>query len=297
MYNVSVELSDRMLSVDLNQVIPNIRMRLPSLTRTEKSIAENFLKPNFLHKSTSINEVAERLGVSTSLVVKVSKKLGFSGFKQLKDTLYAAQQVSSTYIASEKLDPDDTYDQIVTKVLQNSINALTEILNFVDTQVLSAAADALIKANNIELFAVGGSGVICEDFQHKLLRFGIRASVPHDRHLMLMSASVLTPEDVVLVVSHSGKTVDLMDAVRLAKKSGATIISVTNNYHAELSKLSTYPLYAPASAEPLLGKNGTARLVKLALIDSLYAILANKVPDMVEKNLDKTTDAVSELHR
>ncbi|MCG7588759.1 SIS domain-containing protein [Photobacterium sp. OFAV2-7] len=296
MYNDAIASTGTILSVDLNQVIPNIRMRLPSLTRTEQSIAENFLKPHFLHKSTSIKEVAERLGVSTALIVKVSKKLGFSGFKQLKDALNA-QHESETFLPNEQLQPDDSCEQIITKVLQNSINALTEILNFVDANMVSAAADAIVKAKNIELYAVGGSTIICDDFQHKLLRFGIRASVPRDRHLMLMSASVLTPEDVVLVVSHSGQTVDLMDAVRAAKQTGATIISITNNYHAELSQLSNYPLYAPASPEPLLGKNGTARLVKLAMIDSLYATIAGKIPETVAENLEKTTKAVDILHR
>jgi DNA-binding MurR/RpiR family transcriptional regulator len=88
-----------------------------------------------------------------------------------------------------------------------------------------------------------------------------------------------------------------MDAVRLAKQSGATIISITNNFHAELSQLSDYPLYAPASPEPLLGKNGIARLVKLAMIDSLYATIASKIPDQAEENLEKTTKAVAILHR
>ncbi|MBY5943949.1 SIS domain-containing protein [Photobacterium rosenbergii] len=296
MYNDAIASKGMILSVDLNQVIPNIRMRLPSLTRTEQSIAENFLKPHFLQKSTSIKEVAERLGVSTALIVKVSKKLGFSGFKQLKDALNAQHQ-SDTFLASEQLEPDDSCEQIITKVLQNSINALTEILNFVDAKMVSAAADAIVNAKNIELYAAGGSTIICEDFQHKLLRFGMRASVPRDRHLMLMSASVLSSSDVVLVVSHSGQTVDLMDAVRLAKQSGAKIISITNNYHAELSQLSDYPLYAPASPEPLLGKNGTARLVKLAMIDSLYATIAGKIPEQVEDNLEKTTKAVALLHR
>ena len=296
MYNDAIASTGMILSVDLNQVIPNIRMRLPSLTRTEQSIAENFLKPHFLQKSTSIKEVAERLGVSTALIVKVSKKLGFSGFKQLKDALNAQHQ-SESFLASEQLAPDDSCEQIITKVLQNSINALTEILNFVDARMVSAAADAIVNAKNIELYAAGGSTIICEDFQHKLLRFGMRASVPRDRHLMLMSASVLSSEDVVLVVSHSGQTVDLMDAVRMAKQSGAKIISITNNYHAELSQLSDYPLYAPASPEPLLGKNGTARLVKLAMIDSLYATIAGKIPELVDENLEKTTKAVALLHR
>lgn len=296
MYNNAIASQGMIMSVELNQIIPNIKMRLPSLTRTEQSIAENFLQPHFLQKSTSIKEVAERLSVSTALIVKVSKKLGFSGFKQLKDAL-SEHHGSESYSPNEQLQPDDSCEQIVTKVLQNSINALTEILNFVDSKMINAAAEAIVKARNIELYAAGGSNIICEDFQHKLLRFGIRANVPRDRHLMLMSASVLGEQDVVLVVSHSGQTVDLMDAVRMAKQSGATIISITNNYHAELSQLSNYPLYAPASQEPLLGKNGTARLVKLAMIDSLYATVASKIPDVVEDNLAKTAKAVALLRR
>lgn len=282
--------------VNSNQVIPNIRMMMPSLTKTEQSIAENFLQPHFLQKSTSINEVAERLSVSPALIVKVSKKLGFSGFKQLKESLYEQSEAQS-YAPSERLLPDDSVEKIVSKVLQNSINALTEILNFVDVGMVDAAADALLKARNIELFAVGGSSIICEDFQHKLLRIGIKSSVPKDRHLMLMSASIMTDQDVVLVVSHSGQTVDLMDAVRQAKQSGATVISITNNYHAELSSLSDIPLYAPASPEPVLGKNGTARLVKLAMIDSLYATMASKMPSLAEESLSKTIRAVERLHR
>ncbi|GAM78764.1 hypothetical protein JCM19241_2170 [Vibrio ishigakensis] len=37
--------------------------------------------------------------------------------------------------------------------------------------------------------------------------------------------------------------------------------------------------------------------MKLAIIDSLYAVVASKIPERVKDNLDKTTNAVSLLHR
>lgn len=279
------------MSMSIDQPLPNIRMRMPSLTKTEQSIVESFLQPHFLHKNTSIKEVAERLRVSPALLVKVSKKLGYSGFKQLKDAL-TEQLESADFTPSEQLQPDDSCEEIVSKVLHNSINALTEILDFIDTQNLNAAAETILHARSIEFYAAGASSIVSEDFQQKLLRIGIKASVPMERHLMLMSASLLTENDVVLVVSHSGQTADLMDSVRLAKQAGAKIISITNNYNAELSQLSDIPLYAPSSPEPVMGKNGTARLVKLAMIDCLYATIVNKMPEVAENNLNTTHKAL-----
>ena len=275
------------MTVNIDQPLPNIRMRMPSLTKTEQSIVESFLLPHFLHKTTSIKEVAERLKVSPALLVKVSKKLGYSGFKQLKDAL-TTQLESSDFTPAEQLLPNDSCEEIISKVLHNSISALTEILDFIDGPLVNAAAELLLEAKDIEFYAAGASSIVCEDFQQKLLRIGIKASVPMERHLMLMSASLLTDHDVVLVVSHSGQTSDLMDAVRVAKQSGAKIISITNNYNAELSQLSDIPIYAPSSPEPVMGKNGTARLVKLAIIDCLYATIASKMPELAEENLNKT---------
>ena len=186
---------------------------------------------------------------------------------------------------------------IVNKVLQNSISALAEVLSIANVDTIDQAADALINARRIELFAVGGSSMICDDFMHKLLRIGVRASVPRDGHIMLMIASQLTPEDIVLVVSHSGQTRDLMDAVKAAKNSGAQIITITNNYNSELSRLSNFTIYAPASPEPILGRNGTARLAKLALVDCLYATIANKLSRQAEDALKKTMEIVGHLHQ
>lgn len=267
---------------------------IPSLTATERIIAEYFLTFTTISKDTTITQVAEHLHVSNALIVKVAKKIGYDGFKEFKSALIHSHGESTH--TPQILDAEDDCAQIVQKVLNNSINALKEALSFSSVPNIEQAARTLLNAKRITLMAVGGTSVIAEDFHHKLLRIGIHSHVPKDYHMMIMSASLMTQEDAVMVISHSGQTVDLLDAAREVKKSGAKLITVTNNYTAELTQISDIAIFAPASPEPILGKNGTARLIKLALIDCLYATIVNMSSEYAVKSINKTMKATERLH-
>ena len=61
-------------------------------------------------------------------------------------------------------------------------------------------------ANRIVILGVGGSAIVGEDFEHKLLRIGIHSHTYSDNHLMVMVASQLKENDVVIAISQSGNT-------------------------------------------------------------------------------------------
>ncbi len=258
-------------------------------------MAEYFLQPKSISKESTIGNIAKELDVSTALIVKVSKKLGYDGFRELKHALIETQNESQIF--SKTLEPTDDCAQIVQKVLNNSINALQEALSFSSVPNIEKAAKAIISGTRLTIMAVGGTSVIAEDFHHKLLRIGIHSYVPKDYHMMIMAASLMTDKDVVMVISHSGQTVDLLDAAKEVKKSGAKLITITNNYNAELTNISDFAVFSPASPEPILGKNGTARLIKLALIDCLYATIVNMTGEASTNSMKKTLSATDRLHR
>nr|WP_272956762.1 SIS domain-containing protein [Vibrio sp. S12_S33] len=275
--------------------MPKIRMMMPSLTKTERSIAEHFLNNRSITKETTISQISAELDVSNALVVKVCKKIGYDGFKELKTALIVSHCESRLF--TQTLEPTDDCAQIVQKVLNNSLGALQEALSFSSVPSIEQAARVLLGAKRITIMAVGGTSIIAEDFHHKLLRIGIHTQVPKDYHMMIMSASLMTEEDAVLMISHSGQTVDLLDAAREVKKAGAKLITVTNNFTAEMTQISDLAIFAPASPEPILGKNGTARLIKLALIDCLYATIVNMSKEKSISSIKKTMNATAKLHR
>ncbi len=278
-----------------DQVYPRIRMLLPSLTKTEQHIAEYFLTPHAVTKDTTINELAAELDVSNALIVKLAKKFGYDGFRELKIKLLQVE-AQHDYFPNQPLTRSDDCAQVMQKILQNSVNCLQEVLSLSIVPKIEEAADLITEGKKLSIFAVGGTSVISDDFHHKLISIGITSYVPKDYHLMLMSASQMSSEDVVLVISHSGQTVDLLDAVEEARNAGAKIITITNNYSAALAEMSDISIFAPASVEPILGAGGSARLVKLAIIDCLFVTIANSQPDVTETNIEKTMQATRKLH-
>ena len=142
------------------------------------------------------------------MVVKTAKRLGFSGYRELRGALRAYKSQPHVDLHRE-VTPDDTPAAIVQKVFRTSIQALEETLAILDMEAFAYAAELLHRAGQRDFYGLGGSARIARDVSHKFLRIGIRTSVFDDTHMMAMSASLLKRGDVVVAFSHSGRTSSL----------------------------------------------------------------------------------------
>lgn len=209
---------------------PWLRMKQEGMTENESRIVEWLLKPGNISDAPTIKDVAEALSVSEAMIVKVSKLLGFSGFRNLRSALDAYFSQSEQVFPAE-LSFDEAPQDVVNKVFNITLRTIMEGQSIVNVDEIHRAARFFAAANQRDLYGAGGSNAICTDVQHKFLRIGVRCQVYPDAHIMMMSASLLKEGDVVLVVSHSGRTSDIRSAVELAKKNGAKIICITHSYH------------------------------------------------------------------
>ncbi len=76
----------------------------------------------------------------------------------------------------------------------------------------------LSHARRIEFYGVGNSGIVAQDAQHKFFRFGISTVAYVDTHIQLMAASVLSDQDVLVVISNSGSSIEVLDAVQIHRQ-------------------------------------------------------------------------------
>jgi len=137
---------------------------------------------------------------------------------------------------------------------------------------------------------------VCNDFEHKLLRIGILSHTYSDLHLMLMVTSQLSEQDVIIVISQSGDTRELLQAVEIAKHNRAKVICITNDNVSPLSQCADLSIFSPAMSGPLLGQNAVARIVQLNLLDTLFiAILLLDYQGNSEK-LQRGMQVVGPLH-
>ncbi|PJG85303.1 transcriptional repressor AlsR [Conservatibacter flavescens] len=270
-------------------LIPSIRMKREAMTNTEKRVVDWLLDSTKFDKKTSLSMVAESLHVSEPLVVKVAKLLGFSGFRDLRKQITSSFEIN--HLNTIELSSQDSVQDLVDKVFDISVQTITEGRAILKSDVIEKAAKCFFHAKNRDLYAAGGSNTICDDIAHKFLRIGVRCNSYRDVHLMMMSASLLTEDDVVLVISHSGKTTDLLKVVNEARKNKAKIICITHSDVSPIAAVSDFVICTPAPDTPLLGKNASARILQLILVDAFFVAVAQQHIDFAQGNLEKTFHA------
>jgi DNA-binding MurR/RpiR family transcriptional regulator len=270
-----------------------INAAMSKLRDSEKKIIE-FIEQNqeeIIH--LSITEVAERSETSESSVVRLCKRLGYKGFQDLKIHL-AKEVVTPDLQIQEAIEKGDDIVTIKKKVFQSNIQALYDSIEVCSDEEIHKAVEAISNARLIEFYGTWGSGTVALDAQHKLLKLGIKSSAYGDAVLQTMSASVLTDQDVVIGISHTGSNTDVLDAMKLAKEAGATLICITNSSKSLITKISDIVLQT-ASKETLFRTDAiSSRIAQLTIIDVLVAAVANQKYDFYQANLQKTRNSTSE---
>ncbi|MCG8481480.1 MAG: SIS domain-containing protein, partial [Spirochaetales bacterium] len=238
-----------------------------------------------------ISKVADHFDVSESMIVKLAKRVGFSGFRELKAHLtdYSTSSVGTLY---EEVTPSDDAAAIVRKLFRASMQALEETLAIFNLEHFERAADLYHRAKIRDIYGSGGSAAIARDAAHKFLRIGMRCACYEDAHLMAMSAATLTPHDVVFAISHSGQSAVVLDAVRIAKSRDVPVIALTSYQNSRIAQYADAALVSTARSSPFTGENAAARIAQLNLIDALFVRVAFMNREAAEKNLSQTMAAV-----
>ena len=273
-------------------LVARIRMGMPNLTTREAQVINILMGMEDMDESTSIRDVSNAASVSDAMVVKIAKKLGFEGFRDIRAGLLEYNRSDSARLFSE-LAPEDTSAEVVDKIFSTSIQALEETRAILDLEAFEKAASLLSGARHRDFYGIGGSAQIARDVAHKFLRIGLRANVHDDVHMMLMSAALLDTSDVVLAFSHSGTTTAVLEPLELARRCGARTIAITNYADSPIATAADIALCATARGSALLGENAAARIAQLNILDALFVAVAQHHPDAAMRNLDKTMGAVA----
>ena len=267
-----------------------LRAHLSSLTPLENSVLFTLLHRRATGEETLLKCAASETGVSEALIVKIAKKLGFEGFRQLREALGEHNRLSQADLQEELCVAEGARAHLQ-KVLHASVGALEQGLASVSPEALERAADCLHAARQRDFYGEGGSGLVARDAAHQFLRIGVRASVFDDGQLMLMSAALLRRGDVAMAFSHSGQTAAVVEAARQARQNGAQLIALTNRSDSPLGQESDVTLCANLDSLPWAGENAAARLVQLSVLDALLNAVAQRDYAAAEKNLGRTTAA------
>ncbi len=214
-------------------MLERIRASIPALPPAEQRVARLLLADPRSFATLPVAELAERSHVSKPTVVRFCRSVGYDGLADFKLKLAGSVNEGVPFV-HRSVDDDDKAGDIVVKVVDNAVAALLRYRNAAAHQSVERAIAALADAGRrsaegarIEFYGVGNSGIVAQDAQHKFFRLGVNAHAVSDSHVQVMSATMLKPGDVAVVISNSGRSKDLIDVAEIARRRGATVIAIT----------------------------------------------------------------------
>lgn len=270
-----------------HSLVVKIRAIYFTLKSAEKKAMDLLINDPVFFAQATISEAARDANCSEATMVRLARRLGFEGYTELKQYLKGDDELNNgknDVILYESITKDNSYEEVAKKVFQSSIQALTDTINILDMNEYKRAVEAISSADRILFCGAGDAANVARSGYQKFIRAGFNVHVSTDLDLQLIAASQLKEKDVVIAVSHSGRTKCVVDLVKYAKAIGATIISITNYPVSPLAKNSDILLLTAAFEEHSKGEVISNRLAELCILESLYI---NSIIMLEEKVVEK----------
>lgn len=267
-------------------LLSQVKAMREQLRPSERKLADYVVESPREVLDLSMTEVALRAGVSQPTIARFCHALGFSGFREFKIRLAQAVAADLPPAVYRDVRPDEPVPGVAAKVLDRTIGALLQVRNNLSADALANAITLLAQASRIEFYGAGGSGIAAQDMQHKFFRLGMPSVAYSDPQTFLMSAALLGPGDVVVTISNTGRTRDVVDAARTALERGAKVIAITHGT-SPLARLATVGLHANVDEDTDVFSPMTSRTSHLAIGDILaVGVALQRGPELAEKLAD-----------
>ena len=198
-----------------------------SLTKSGTIIADYLTKHAEEAQFLSISSLAKACNMAEATIYRFCKQLGFEGYNEMKISL-AQANVTPTPFSSYSLDPSMPTSSLCDNVCASFQAAISNTMSVLDFDAIDEAALLLQRATSVYCLGQGGSRVLANDIWVRFATISNKFRNCGDSHTQLIAASLMGPGDVILFVSYSGSTHDMMDTLSVAKKTGAKIILITH---------------------------------------------------------------------
>lgn len=267
-----------------------LREQSKSFSPTEVEIATHILNNPKLVVDCSIHELARLTFASPSTIVRLCHHTGYSGYKEFRKavSLALAMREQNRHQESQDITRSDNLQDIIDKITYKNMISLEETKDLMDVNTLHQCVEMLRKARVIYLFGMGASLCAARDAYLKFLRLNKLCIINEDWHSQLLQAKNATKEDLGLIVSYSGATVEVIECMKCLKANQTPTIAITRCVNSPVAELADQKLYTTANESIFRSGAMSSRISQLNIIDILYTALANDAFDASLEQLSKT---------
>lgn len=259
------------------QVIATIKTCYPSLTRSERKAADFVLADPGAVGRISLLEMARKLAIGEATIVRFCQKIGLAGFQELRFHL------------SAEADGDETCEEGDSESIKNNLVKNLEMTDsMVNTEVTGQVIDWIASADEVLFYGIGTSGLSASMGEMRLTRFGKKhVRAVRDPHVQNTLSSLCDEKTLVIAVSVSGETKDLIESVGLAKEAGAHIVAITNYVNSTLAGLADATLLSYGKTNLINAGTFSSVVSQMFLLDIITSGYAVRYSDEVAQSQAK----------
>jgi DNA-binding MurR/RpiR family transcriptional regulator len=283
-------------------VANRIRSKLPEMSGAMAKIAAYLLEHPQAPLQLSIGELAKKAGASAATVTRFCRMIGYSGYVPFRVSI-ATDVGRSTAADSWKTDigrefgPDDQAADVLSTLINAHTRSLRETAEALDLSVMKNLSKSITNSRNVDIYGVGGSGMLADEMQARLYRIGINTHSWSEVHAGLTSAAIQDERCVAIGISNTGRTEETIQMLREAGRAGALTVAISNNPTSPMAEAADIRIMTSVYERFLQPDDLSAKHAQLLVLDLLYLLIAQENFKRSTENLAASALAVASHRR
>lgn len=277
-------------SESARNILATAKFLLPSLTPAEKKVAEFLIAYPKEVTGMSLQKMAKRCECGEATVIRFCHTVGVSGYAELKKNLSRQLLSPLTKEETDIFGSAQGMSQIVESVFKLNILNLRKTLEVAAMEEYEHACEVLSYAKKVCFFAMGDAMFPCNYACLRFRRLGYECYADSDADVQLVNAYNMKEGDVAIAISHSGRSKQVLEAVRIAKERGAVTICITKAGKSELTKYSDIVLYNVTTDTSIDKEIIARRVAEQAMLDAIYIGVLQKLETNSFVRLQEVSD-------
>ncbi len=273
-------------------MLETIRIQRDGLSKSERKVADAILQAPERAIHSSIATLAACAGVSEPTVNRFCRRMETRGFPDFK--LHLAQSLASgTPWVSRSVDENDSVESYTNKIFESAMASLDQVRQTLHMQTINRAVDWLSQARRITFFGLGASAVVAHDAMNKFLRFNVPVFYSDDIVVQRMNCINGGSGDVLVLISHTGRTRQMVELASLARDNDMMVIAITSP-DSPLAKEASLSLLLEVPEDTDIYIPMVSRLAQLTLLDALATGFTLRRGAKFRENLKRVKEALRE---
>lgn len=282
--------------MEIREVLKNkLQFMIPTLPKGERAaalyITENLNKVALMN----LDVIAKEVGCSSATIIRLCKRMDYKGFLDFRNAI-RNDTLEATYydVVGENVSKKEQFKNLMQNVIDADNDTMNSTLSLISDQY-EASGNAIINANRVFMFGNGDAIIPCESFSLKMAKIGRLCICYSDQDIQIFVAGTAVEGDVVVAVSHTGRSRSVVHAAKIAYEQGATVIGVTAALKSPLQRYCTYTLYVGTKDTTETKDIVSRRIGEHLVLETLYLYCNNNSDNKAQDHRRKSAGMIYSL--